>query len=85
MTEQNIATFRSQLKALGYSFEITDEVSSKYSAVTSVIAQYTPIISAGAVDPEQSLAEFNKALQDAGIDDIIAENQRQLDEWLAQQ
>ncbi len=71
--------------ALGYSFEITDEVSSKYSAVTSVIAQYTPIISAGAVDPEQSLAEFNKALQDAGIDDIIAENQRQLDEWLAQQ
>ncbi len=71
--------------ALGYCFKITDDISSKYSAVYSVIQQYTPIISAGAVNPEQSLAEFNAALEAAGINDVIAENQRQLDEWLAEQ
>ena len=29
--------------------------------------------------------EFLKALESAGIDKIITENQKQLDEWLAQQ
>lgn len=70
--------------ALGYCFELTDQVSSKYSAAFSVVQQYTPIISAGSVDPETSLAEFEKALEDAGIQDVIAENQKQLDEWLAE-
>lgn len=71
--------------ALGYCFEITDDISSKYSAVSSVISQYTPIISAGAVNPEESLVQFNNALEEAGINDVIAENQRQLDAWLAEQ
>jgi len=29
--------------------------------------------------------EFIQALKDAGIDKVIEENQRQLDEWLAKQ
>ena len=70
---------------MGYCFVITDEISSAYSAVTAVIEQYAPVISAGAVDPETSLAEFNAALEAAGIDDIIAANQEQLDAWLAEQ
>jgi ABC-type sugar transport system, periplasmic component len=71
--------------ALGYCFEITDDISSSYSAVSSVISQYTPVISAGAVDPKESLTEFNRSLKDAGIDAIIAENQKQLNKWLAEQ
>lgn len=70
--------------ALGYCF-VTDNVQSEYAAVQAVINQYIGVISAGAIDPALELPEFNQALKDAGIDTIIAENQRQLDEWLASQ
>ena len=65
---------------LGYVFDINN-VSAKYSAVDSVIQQYVSIISSGSIDPEQELPEFLSALETAGIDDVIAENQKQLDEW----
>lgn len=67
--------------ALGYNF-IIDNVSSEYSAVSSVIAQYQGILNCGAVDPAVELKEFNQALKDAGIDKVIAENQKQLNDWL---
>lgn len=66
--------------AAGYTFS-TQAVSTEYSAVSSVIAQYSASIAAGAVDPASALSEFRSALQDAGIDTVIAENQRQLNEW----
>lgn len=48
-----------------------------------MIAQYyTPIVNA-VVDIDETLPVFQQALRDAGIDDIIAEEQRQFDEWLA--
>ena len=34
-------------------------------------------------DVESRVAEFNAALETAGINDIIAENQRKFDEWRA--
>lgn len=71
--------------AYGYSFEVTDEVSSAYSAVTSVINQYTPTLSAGAADPSTYLPQFLQDLETAGINDVIAENQRQFDAWRAAQ
>lgn len=71
--------------ALGYCFVITDETSAKYSAVSSVISEYVGVISAGAVNPDELLPKFIEELEVAGINDVIAENQRQLDYWLAQQ
>lgn len=70
--------------ALGYCFN-NKAVSTEFSAVSSVLAQYLPSINCGTADPETNLAEFQKALKAAGIDDVIAENQRQLDEWAAAQ
>lgn len=70
--------------ALGYCFVITDEVAGKYAAASSVISQYVGIISAGALDPNEILPKFNKELEAAGIYDVIAENQRQLDTWLTE-
>jgi putative aldouronate transport system substrate-binding protein len=35
------------------------------------------------VHPESGIAEFNDALYDAGLQDVIDEKQRQLDAWLA--
>ncbi len=68
--------------ALGYSFKTTD-VSSEIAAVEAVMQQYCYSLNAGALDPQQVLPEFIDALKAAGIDKIIAENQRQLDEWAA--
>lgn len=68
--------------ANGYTFDNT-EVSSEYSAVTTVVEQYSDSIDAGAVDPETAVPEFIEALKAAGIDTVIQENQRQLDEWAA--
>lgn len=69
----------------GYAFDATD-VTTEVAAVSSVITEYRPILETGmADDVEATLQEFNAALKDAGIDKIIAENQKQLDAWLAQQ
>ena len=69
--------------AMGYSFK-SESVSSEIAAVQTVIAQYAPSLNAGAVNPEDTLPEFIDALKAAGIDTVIAENQRQFDEFLAQ-
>ena len=43
-------------------------------------------VSAACISPKSyaSRAEFNQALKDAGIDDVIACVQEQLDAWLAE-
>lgn len=70
--------------SLGYVFDSTP-VASQASNVSAVVTQYCGIITAGAEDPATALPKFIKDLKDAGVDDVIAENQRQFDEWLAQQ
>ena len=67
---------------LGYSF-ISDSVSTQIAAIETVIEQYTPSLNSGAVDPSVALPEFIESLKAAGMDDVIAEQQRQIDEWLA--
>lgn len=68
--------------ALGYSFN-AESVSSEIAAVETVMAQYCYSFNAGALNPDEALPEFIDALKAAGIDKVIAENQRQLDEWAA--
>ena len=69
-------------KAFGYVFN-PENVSTQVAAVSSVATQYRSIIGYGSVDPEEVMPEFIEALKDAGIDDVIAENQKQLDAWYA--
>lgn len=72
-------------KTLGYIFD-SESVATEVAAVSSVVSEYRPVLETGmADDVDATLAEFNSALKDAGIDAIIAENQAQLDAWLAQQ
>ncbi len=71
-------------KFLGYTFD-PSSVSTALTAVAAVVGQYAPALECGTVDPEEMVPEFVQALEDAGMNDIIAENQRQLDEWLANQ
>ena len=69
--------------ASGYVFN-SESVSAEVAAITSVISQYNVSFSCGAINPETALDEFITALKDAGIEKVIEENQRQLNEWAAQ-
>lgn len=71
-------------KALGYCFN-SYPVRTEYVAVNDVISQYQAGLESGSLDPETALPQFLAALNAAGIDRVIAENQKQLDAWLAQQ
>lgn len=69
--------------AFGYSFD-QQPVSTEIAAVNTVIAQYTPSLNCGALDPAKALPEFIDALKAAGMDKIIAEQQKQFDAWYAE-
>ena len=71
-------------KAFGFSFDsrtVADEV----IACKAVMDEYLPALTTGSVDPETGIAEFNDALYKAGLQTIMDEKQRQLDEWAASQ
>lgn len=70
-------------KALGFTFN-ADPVKTEYTAVTNVVDQYKVGLESGTLDPEKILPEFNQKLKAAGLDKIIEEKQRQLDEWAKQ-
>lgn len=69
-------------KALGFTFSI-DAVKTESAAVTNVVNQYKLGLETGALDPEITLPKFNEKLKAAGLDQIIAEKQKQLNSWAA--
>lgn len=70
--------------SFGFVFDPSN-VTAQYAAVNNVIMQYYCGLDCGSVDPETAIPEFNQALKDAGIDEIIAEKQAQYDAWKAAQ
>lgn len=82
---QRLRAFNREAKVsltMGYLFD-TEGLASEIAAVSSVAAEYRPILETGmADDVEELLERFNKALQEAGIDRIIEENKAQLAQWL---
>ncbi len=63
-------------------FVFNDEpVKSEIANCNSIIKEYAPGLQTGAVEIESNLKEFNEKLKAAGIDKIIEETQRQIDEW----
>ncbi len=81
MVEANANAMAS--KAFGFQFDASS-VSDAITACTNVVSQYRQAIACGAVeDIDAAVAEFQQALRDAGIDDIIAAKQAQLDAFLA--
>lgn len=66
--------------AMGFTFN-PENVSDEITACTNVVSQYYNSIVLGIGDREKLLADFRQELHDAGIDKIIEEKQKQLDEW----
>ena len=53
------------------------------TACNNVISSYHTALRWGAMDPAENLPKFISELEAAGMKEIIAEKQRQLDEFLA--
>ena len=66
--------------ALGYCFDASP-VYMKFAAVDDVIKRYESGFKLGLLDLDTALPEFRAALEEAGISEVIAENQRQFDAW----
>lgn len=68
----------------GFSFD-TAKVDNEVSAISNVVNQYYAGLCCGELDPDEYLPKFQEDLKAAGIEDVIAECQAQVDEWLAAQ
>lgn len=70
-------------KAYGFVFDSTS-VANEMASVQNVYDQYRMSLECGVVDPDEALDEMNEKLYTAGLQTIIDEKQRQLDEWAAE-
>lgn len=75
----NLSAIRSP--AVGFSFDSTP-VARQYQNCSDLVKAQLSTLLAGINDPDTALPEFQQALKNAGIDDIIAEKQRQLDIYI---
>jgi len=71
-------------KAFGFNFDASP-VANEMSQLNAVLAKWEDPISFGVVDIEPALQQFNDELYAAGLQKVMDEKQRQLDEWLAKQ
>lgn len=78
MKAKNESTDKSM--ALGFQFDAS-KVTDQMTACANVVSQYYIPLIYGEVDIDSTLEKFQADLKTAGIDDIIAEKQAQLDAW----
>ena len=67
--------------ALGFAFN-PDNVTNEITELDNICAKYRSGLECGALDPATALPEFLAALEGAGINNVIAEKQAQLDAFL---
>ena len=66
--------------ALGFVFD-PEKVKNEVAATQTVITQFNGSLITGTVDPDKYIPQFVAKLKEAGMQKIIDEKQRQLDEW----
>ncbi|MDL2232981.1 ABC transporter substrate-binding protein [Ruminococcaceae bacterium OttesenSCG-928-L11] len=69
-------------KAFGFSFDTTPVVD-QYTACINVMDKYYKALLSGAVDVESTIEQANSEFEAAGLADVIAAKQQQLDAYLA--
>ncbi|AJS57685.1 ABC transporter substrate-binding protein [Paenibacillus sp. IHBB 10380] len=67
---------------LGFNFD-TSKVTSEIASVQNVKEEYWSALMTGTVDPDEYLPKAIEKFKAAGLDKVIAEAQRQIDEWKA--
>lgn len=68
------------LNSLGFVFDKTN-VETQVSSCKNVVQAYYKQLFTGSVEIEPTVEQFAKELKAAGVDELIAEMQRQYDEW----
>lgn len=71
-----------QSPILGFSFDV-GPVQNELAALKVINDKYTPLLNTGTPDSIKMLTERNQKYVSAGIDKVVAEAQKQLDQWLA--
>ena len=66
----------------GFIFD-SDLVKTQIANCSSIIDEMLPALCSGSLDPEKKVPEFLDILESAGVNDIIAEKQAQIDAWNA--
>ena len=77
---QNVEAKRSPY--YGFTFNPSNVIN-EMTALNNVYNQYIPGLVCGSLDPSAAIPELNKALKAAGIDKVVSEKQKQLDNWIA--
>lgn len=65
----------------GFEFD-PKEVKEEVQAINNIIKEFEPVIYSGSVDIEVYLKKLNLKLKEQGIDKVIVEMQRQIDNWV---
>lgn len=78
MAEVNDRAIKS--KTLGFTLD-TSSIVNEVANITAVVSEFRGL-SNGSVDPDTNLAALAKKMDDAGIDRVISEAQKQIDEFL---
>lgn len=71
-----------QSPAKGFNFDNAN-VLNEVTACNNVLKKYHPALLSGQLDPVTTIPKFLEELKKAGIETVIAEKQKQLDEWAA--
>lgn len=69
--------------ALGFTIDVSG-LQSEIAAITNVVSEYKDSLAYGLVDVDETLTAFRAALKDAGMDKVVAETNRQFQEWKKQ-
>jgi ABC-type sugar transport system, periplasmic component len=80
-----LKTFNTTAKmktSYGFTFNAAD-VMNEITACTNVYQKYVPALYAGSLDPDKTIPKLIKEMEEAGIDKIVTEKQKQIDTWLA--
>lgn len=67
----------------GFYFD-PSEVQNEVAAISSVAAEFAPTLMYGCVDTDEYLQKMNDKYEEAGIDKVLEEMNKQYDEWKAQ-
>lgn len=70
--------------AYGFNFDPAS-VKTEIAACDAVNSEFGQVIGNGTVDPETDIPKYIQKLKDAGVQKVVDEKQRQLDEWIAGQ
>lgn len=68
--------------SFGFDFDL-EPVSTQVAGFRNVLDEFGKSLYTGSVDPEEYLPQLQKKLEATGIQDVIDEMQRQIDEWKA--